>query len=164
MNEPCWKSDYPVLRAAEHRASRRQFLQLLGLGGLTVGLGAFVKKLFAGEANDSSAPLDVASATEPLPHGYQLFRYPTEHDPAILVQLQNGEYRAYSQRCTHLLCPVHFKTENQSLHCPCHNGSFDAKDGTVNYGPPPQPLPQFKVEVRGDRVWITGNKKEQNGN
>jgi Rieske Fe-S protein len=164
MNDPCWKSDYPVPRAAEHRASRRQFLQFLGLGTLAVGLGAFVNKLFAGEANDSPAPLDVASATEPLPHGYQLFRYPTEHDPAILVQLESGEYRAYSQRCTHLLCPVHFKKENQSLHCPCHNGSFDAADGSVQYGPPPMPLPQFEVEVRAGRIWITGNKKEENEN
>jgi Rieske Fe-S protein len=59
---------------------------------------------------------------------------------------------------------VHFKKENQSLHCPCHNGSFDAADGSVQYGPPPMPLPQFEVEVCAGRIWITGNKKEENEN
>ncbi|MBC8324427.1 MAG: Rieske (2Fe-2S) protein [Verrucomicrobia subdivision 3 bacterium] len=162
MSEPCWNEDYPVPRPDEHRSARRQFLQFLGLGGLVVALGSFAKKLFAKDT-PKYPELDVV-ARDQIQHGYHLFRYPTENDPAILVELSDGTLRAYSQRCTHLLCPVHFKAENQSLHCPCHNGSFDAKDGTVNYGPPPKPLPQFELEVRGGRVWITGNKKEQNGN
>jgi|TARA_B100000959_G_scaffold191004_1_gene199673 Rieske Fe-S protein len=157
MSEHCWKSDYPIPRHAEHRAARRQFLQFLGLGGLTVALGTFAKKLFAHEADDTPAPIDVASTTKPLPHGYQLFRYPTDNDPAILVQLKNGDYRAYSQRCTHLQCPVFFESETEKLYCPCHEGWFNAKDGSVLSGPPPKPLPELKVELRGERIWVKIN-------
>ena len=74
----------------------------------------------------------------------------------ILVKLADGTFRAFSQRCTHLLCPVHFKPEDESLYCPCHNGSFNAKDGSVQFGPPPKPLPQYKVKVDDGVIWITG--------
>lgn len=158
MSEPCWKTDFPVSRPSEHRSARRQFLQFLGLGGLTVALGAFAKKLFAKDAPEYPR-VEVVPRNQ-IQHGYHLFRYPTEHDPAILVELADGTLRAYSQRCTHLLCPVHFKPETQSLFCPCHKGSFDATDGSVQYGPPPKPLPQFEVAVRDGRVWVLGKEKK----
>ena len=91
-----------------------------------------------------------------IKNGYYLFRYPTENEPAILVKLSDGTFRAFSQRCTHLLCPVHFRPDDDSLYCPCHNGSFNAKDGSVQFGPPPKPLPQYKVKVDDGVIWITG--------
>jgi len=157
MSEPSWRISYPVGQAAEHRASRRQFLQFFGISGLAVALVSFAKKLLGTEPGKKIKPIEVTSATEPLPYGYHLFRYPTDNDPAILVQLKNGDYRAYSQRCTHLQCPVLFKSETEKLYCPSHKGWFNAKDGSVLSGPPPKPLPKLKVELRGERIWVKTN-------
>ena len=154
MTNNSWKKDFPVSRSEEHKSSRRQLFLFLCFSALVTGLfniyrGLFQKKL-------TSFPKKELISVDQIKNGYYLFRYPTENDPAILVKLADGTLRAFSQRCTHLLCPVHFKPADDSLYCPCHNGSFDAKDGSVLFGPPPKPLPQYKVKIDNSVVWITG--------
>ena len=157
MSQTSWKEDYPVSRSAEHRSVRRQFLQFLCLSGLVVGFVSFFRNFFLRQKQIFPAK-DILALNQ-IQSGYYLFRYPTENDPAILVKLSDGTLRAYSQRCTHLLCPVHFKPEDDSLFCPCHNGSFNAKDGSVQYGPPPKPLPQYEIQIRDERIWVMGKLK-----
>jgi menaquinol-cytochrome c reductase iron-sulfur subunit len=62
-------------------------------------------------------------------------------------------FTAYSVHCTHLGCPVRWVSQANLFLCPCHGGVYYA-DGTVSAGPPPKPLPQYPVRVRGGQVEI----------
>ena len=38
--------------------------------------------------------------------------------------------------------------------CPCHDGYYDLQGKNVS-GPPPRPLPEHRVSVRGDDVYVS---------
>ncbi|MEW6304769.1 MAG: Rieske 2Fe-2S domain-containing protein [Verrucomicrobiota bacterium] len=152
-NQPTWKSDYPVRQAEEHAVTRRQFAKFACCSVLAFGAAGLVKdELF--EAPAATEPKFVASLDEVPVGGYKLFRYPTEQHPCILVRLGETQFAAYSQSCTHLMCPVHYQHEKKQLVCPCHEGFFNAETGAVLAGPPPKPLPRFPVKVRDGQLWV----------
>lgn len=62
------------------------------------------------------------------------------------------EYVAYTQKCTHLSCAVYYSAKNDRLECPCHQGFFSVKNGSVLQGPPPRPLPQIILEREGTKL------------
>jgi Rieske Fe-S protein len=74
--------------------------------------------------------------------------------PAIVVRLATGEFRAFSAVCTHLQCTVQYRPDLEVVWCACHNGRFDLTGRNVG-GPPPRPLDQLEVAVRGDDVVVT---------
>ena len=148
-----WESDYPVRQSEEHRVTRRQFAKFACCSALAFGAAALAKeKLFAPPA--ATEPMRVASLGELKVGGYKLFNYSTEYQPCILIRLGESEFAAYSQSCTHLTCPVNYQHAKRQFYCPCHEGFFNAEDGSVIAGPPPRPLPRFPVEVRGEEIWV----------
>jgi Rieske Fe-S protein len=151
--EPQWKSNYPVRQSAEHDVSRRQFVKIACGSALTVGAGLLAKdKLFT--TPRATEPKRVGRVEEIPVGGYKLFRYPTEDHPCILVRLGENEFAAYSQSCTHLMCPVNYQHAQRRFYCPCHEGFFSAEDGRVLAGPPPRALPRFPVDIRNGEIWI----------
>ena len=71
--------------------------------------------------------------------------------PAVLVRLDNGDFKAYSAVCTHRGCTVNYRDGN--LVCPCHGSVFDpANDAAVENGPADRPLPGIPVEVQNGEV------------
>src|SRR3989304_5257829 len=54
----------------------------------------------------------------------------------------------------HLNCPVQYDPAGSFILCACHNGHFDL-NGQVISGPPPRPLEQLSVNVRGDDVVVS---------
>jgi Rieske Fe-S protein len=53
----------------------------------------------------------------------------------VVVTLDNGTYRAFSQRCSHAGCPVDNQaTPDKTIHCSCHNSYFGL-DGVPISGP-----------------------------
>ena len=44
---------------------------------------------------------------------------------------RRDRYAAFSQKCTHLSCAVYYSSKNDRLECPCHQGFFSVKDGSV---------------------------------
>jgi len=80
--------------------------------------------------------------------------FPLGTRPAILVHTPDGQWRAFSARCTHLSCTVRYRPDMGMLHCPCHDGRFDLTGKNVG-GPPPRPLPEHTVVVKGDEVYVT---------
>ena len=146
-------SNFPIRQSEEHDVTRRQFCKVAACSGVAVGAGWIAKdKIFPQPA--ATEPKLIARVGEVPVGGYKLFRYPTEHHPAILVRLSESEFAAYSQNCTHLMCPVNYRHEQRQFYCPCHEGFFSAEDGRVLAGPPPRPLPRFPVEIRNDEIWI----------
>ena len=71
--------------------------------------------------------------------------------PAVLVRLENGDFKAYSAVCTHRGCTVNYK--DGKLVCPCHGSVYNpAKDAEVENGPATTPLPEVPVEVQNGEV------------
>ena len=99
------------------------------------------------------APLSEAEAV-PV-GGVRLFKYPDEDHACLLVRLDRDHFEAFSQKCTHLGCPVVFEPDKFRFRCPCHEGLFSAVDGSVLQGPPQRPLPRIQLEMRGQDLWAT---------
>jgi ubiquinol-cytochrome c reductase iron-sulfur subunit len=85
-----------------------------------------------------------------------------EDSQTILIRLRSGEDTdtveedgsfeglvAFSKVCTHAGCPVGlFEEQTGHLLCPCHQSTFDVKDGAaVVFGPATRPLPQLPINV-----------------
>lgn len=154
MPEPSHSAaTFPVRQSAEHEVSRRQFCKVACCTALAVGAGWLVKdKIFPLPAG--TKPQLVARVAEIPVGGSKLFSYPTEHHPCILVRLGENDFAAYSQACTHLMCPVNYQHAKRQFYCPCHEGFFSAEDGRVLAGPPPRPLPRYPVEIRDGEIWV----------
>jgi cytochrome b6-f complex iron-sulfur subunit len=73
--------------------------------------------------------------------------------PLIVLRLSTDEFRAFSAICTHLGCIVRWDDATRRIHCPCHAGFF-GPDGAVLSGPPPRPLPAYKVVAAGDELRV----------
>jgi cytochrome b6-f complex iron-sulfur subunit len=91
-------------------------------------------------------------ASELAPGSGQVFPLGTK--PAILVHTPDGKWRAFSAVCTHLSCAVRYREDMHMLWCPCHDGRFDLTGKNVG-GPPPRPLPEHSVVIKGDEVYVT---------
>ncbi|HSH76643.1 MAG TPA: Rieske (2Fe-2S) protein [Longimicrobiales bacterium] len=74
--------------------------------------------------------------------------------PGLLVKTASGELRAFSARCTHLDCTVQYREDLGHIWCACHNGHFDLNGRNIE-GPPPEPLPVFDVNVRGEQIVVS---------
>ena len=93
-----------------------------------------------------------AHASEMPPDSGKVFALGTR--PAILLHTPDGKWRAFSARCTHLSCTVRYRQDVHMVWCPCHDGRFDLTGKNVG-GPPPRPLPEHAVVVKGDEIYVT---------
>lgn len=141
------------------RNSRRAFCTNLML---TTGLVAVAPEVTALGAQDSlvAYPARKIEGSETLlPGGSLYFNYPTRNDPAVLLRSSDGEYQAYSRRCSHAGCSVDFNPASRCLRCPCHRGTFEPRMGRVMFGPPRRALDEIVLEMRaGGCVWATGKR------
>jgi Rieske Fe-S protein len=78
--------------------------------------------------------------------------------PALLIQLNSGEYRAVSAVCTHLGCTVQYRAESGQIWCACHNGRYDVNGRNIS-GPPPRSLDAYNVELRGQEIYVTRKQR-----
>ena len=154
---PLWRDEFPYTAAGEEDIVRRDFGRYLlaasaAFAAGTVGAAAWAS-LQRSNTGTPRAVVDLSDVPEGTDH---LFRYPTADDPAILVHLEGGELRAYSQRCTHLGCVVFWQPDQDRLYCPCPDGIFDPVDGDPVAGPPDRALTRIDIEVRDGVVWAKG--------
>ncbi len=82
----------------------------------------------------------------------QIFRFGSQ--PAILIRTPNDELKAFTAVCTHLACIVQYRPDLSQIWCACHNGHFDLSGKNVE-GPPPKPLDEYTVNVRGDQIIVS---------
>jgi Rieske Fe-S protein len=158
--EPLWREEFSVFTSDERYVTRRQFAKFLTLASLGMFVGnlwVLAKAYFAKTASFPS--VEVGEVGEIPVRGIKLFTYPTTKDRCILIRTGEDEYVAYSQKCTHLSCAVYFSAKDDRLECPCHQGFFSARDGSVLQGPPPRPLPQITLERNGARLLAVGIKQ-----
>jgi len=65
-----------------------------------------------------------------------------------IVRTEKGLW-AMSAVCTHLGCITQWKPESNQIACPCHGSKFQ-REGNVQAGPAPRPLPRFSVRLAAD--------------
>ncbi|UTR11143.1 Rieske 2Fe-2S domain-containing protein [Evansella sp. LMS18] len=140
--------------------NRRAFLKTAAGASMALGLATvpFSLRAMVGLAEDDTEHVEIVQLDQ-LPRGESVtFNYPTENDPSILVHTNDGELVAYNSACTHLMCPVFYEKESETLLCPCHKGYFDLKSGHPIAGPPQRELPLIEVEVINGTVYATGRQ------
>ncbi|MEX2598247.1 MAG: Rieske (2Fe-2S) protein [Dehalococcoidia bacterium] len=147
--------------------TRRQFLagvsMVLGGAGAVAVAVPFIGMLTARQPRTEEVWRDVGSVdhfsvgiteqvelVDPAPLPWAGFSAATS---AFLRRESGNDFRAFSVYCTHVGCPVRWEAGAELFMCPCHAGVFYS-DGRVAGGPPPRPLDQYPVRVRGGHVEI----------
>jgi Rieske Fe-S protein len=152
--------DFPIERVEAEHVSRREFAKFLCLvsGGMAVGSGwvAAKDRLFPPYRIPGEA--FVCTTSDVALGGTHPFTVAGSKTPFILIHLNDGSWRAYEQKCTHLSCAVFYQPGADKIQCPCHNGWFDARTGSVLQGPPPRPLRHLDVVVKGVEIYVTESK------
>ena len=138
--------------------NRRTFCNGLLLSSSVVIVGtSFAETISAQDSVLAYPPVKIEGAEKLIIGSALNFEYPTRNDPAILLRSAEGEYTAFSRKCSHAGCSVEFDAARRCLSCPCHRGAFDRRVGYVMHGPPQRPLDQIVLQVRrGGEVWAVG--------
>jgi nitrite reductase/ring-hydroxylating ferredoxin subunit len=159
---PCaeagWRADFPIDWPQDHFVARRDFTKLLTLTSVPFALmqlGLAVSNWL--RRSRGRPPVHAVARLEDVPVGGSVgFSYPTGGDPCLLVRPDERTVLAYSQKCTHLGCPVAPEVGQGRLYCPCHHASFDLATGRPLAGPPRRPLPRIALENRKGVLYAVG--------
>ncbi len=141
-----------------HGGTRRDFLNWF----LGTTAGAFIlavlyplSRYLIPPKSEESAARNVTLSIKPQDmkaNSGQIFRFGSQ--PAILVETPTGELKAFSAVCTHLACIVQYRSDLTEIWCACHNGHYNLNGKNVG-GPPPKPLEEYAVNVRGDQIVVS---------
>jgi Rieske Fe-S protein len=148
-----WRDEFPYHWRADDIVTRRDTLRFLvaGTGALAVATGFLA---IAGHVRTTSAaPVAVAKVGELGPNQWKVFTFPDQYTQCIVINLPGVGLVAYNDACTHLSCAVLYHPGDKYMHCPCHDGVFDAATGTVVAGPPTRPLALVQLQQRGDTIY-----------
>ena len=140
--------------------TRRSFLkianQVLTFTGLAAVLGPVLAYFYPPELEEVPYEPVLVGTLDELPVGtsktIRFGRY-----PALIVNTPDG-IKAYSAVCTHFACIVKWDGSSNQIYCPCHDGYFDPRDGSVISGPPPEPLEPLKISLTGNEVFVGGEE------
>jgi nitrite reductase/ring-hydroxylating ferredoxin subunit len=140
-------------------AGRRGFLTFLVACSVALFLASvpFARR-FLGHREERFPKVALGKVTEILLGEARPFVYPGKDNPALLVHLSDGEWKAYEGTCTHLSCVVYWDAATERLICPCHNAAFAVESGAVLMGPPRRPLPCIELSIEGDTIYAMGVK------
>jgi len=138
---------------------------LLGAGIAALGAATFypiIRYMIPPKAAGAgTSSVSAAKVGELKPNEGKIFKF--GDTPAILVLRPGGDpysadsYTAFTAVCTHLNCTVQYRTDLKEIWCACHNGHFDL-NGKVLSGPPPSPLTQYRVAIKGDDIFVSSER------
>jgi len=142
---------------APESGPRRTFLNfLLGTSAgatLVAVLYPVVKYLIPPEVIEAAQNSVVAGKVKDIaPNSGQIFKFGTK--PGILIRTASGELKAFSATCTHLDCIVQYRPDQKLIWCACHNGQYNLGGHNIS-GPPPRPLEEYTVNVRGEDIVVS---------
>jgi cytochrome b6-f complex iron-sulfur subunit len=138
-------------------AGRRTLVSWLLGGGVAASLASFFYPVarFLDPPRISEAPVNEVAAgkvQDLKPNSGKIVKFGNK--PALLVRVSDTEWKAFSAVCTHLNCTVQYQEARREIWCACHNGTYDL-EGRVVSGPPPKPLEEMAVKIRGDEIVIS---------
>jgi cytochrome b6-f complex iron-sulfur subunit len=143
------------------KPTRRRVVEYFLGGGLFASLVSFVypvlRYLVPPQVADLGGDEVIAAKVGDLkPNSGKIFRFGSR--PGLLVDLGEGNYRAFSATCTHLSCTVQYRPDLHEIWCACHNGMYDLNGRNIS-GPPPRPLDMYQVHLRGEDI-VVSRKRE----
>ena len=148
-----WREEFPYPWDEDEIVTRRDTLRFLlaGSGALFLATSALaiIGYLPTGANVQSVA---VAKVGELAENAWKVFNFPDQYAQGILINLPKKGLVAYSDVCTHLSCAVVYQGDGK-LHCPCHDGLFDASTGNVLAGPPTRPLPLIQLALHEGTIY-----------
>ncbi len=136
--------------------TRREFLKYLKFGAIFAGLAAIagpvVAYFYPAKLEETpSEPVLVGPVAELSQGSSKTVRF--GRYPALVIHTNAG-LRAYSAVCTHFACIVKWDNQRGEIVCPCHDGFFNAEDGSVLTGPPPSGLKALPVSIIDDQIYV----------
>lgn len=139
------------------RPSRRQFLDYVLGTSIVATLGAILYPIFKfmvpPEVIEAQQNSVVAGKLNDIPANTgKIFKFGSK--PGLLVKTETGDVKAFSASCTHLDCIVQYDPGSKQIICACHNGAYDLSGKNIS-GPPPRPLEEFTVNIKGDDITVT---------
>ena len=151
--------------ASTPEPSRRSLLRGLAVGGVALPVLAACGNSgnTGGSGGSANGPAGTSQGTGSQPGGGHGIALTTTSQvpvgggtiiPAhqvVVTQPAKGDFKAFSSICTHMGCPVAQVTQGVIV-CPCHGSQFSNKDGSVQAGPAPAPLPPVKIKVQGSEI------------
>jgi cytochrome b6-f complex iron-sulfur subunit len=137
--------------------SRRGVLNwILGTSlGATLAAALYPVFRFVIPPEVAEAPVNrvlAAKLDELAPNSGKIFRFGSK--PGIVIRTPAGDVRAFSAVCTHLACTVQYRADMEHIWCACHGGVYDLQGKNIG-GPPPRPLEAYKVDVKGNDVYVS---------
>jgi Rieske Fe-S protein len=137
--------------------ARRRFLNYLLGTSLVATLGAILYPIFRfmvpPEIVEAQSNSVVAGKVNDIPaNSGKIFKFGSK--PGIVIKTATGDIKAFSASCTHLDCIVQYDPNQKAITCACHNGKYDLTGKNIS-GPPPRPLEEFTVNVKGDDITVT---------
>lgn len=135
---------------------RRAWLLRALKAGVVVTLGALlypVARFLRPRRSTSSGALEAVapyhvSDLHPDAQGHWPPPFNFGGKPCLVIRTPDGQVKAFNAVCTHVQCTVEFRPEQEDIFCNCHNGVYDLNGRNVS-GPPPRPLEQYEVALRG---------------
>ncbi|GAB4363698.1 MAG: Rieske (2Fe-2S) protein [Calditrichia bacterium] len=139
------------------KKSRRSFINYL----LSTSLGAFLTSVLypifqylKPPKIPEAQPANVLAGTlyELKPESAKIIRFGRK--PVIVIRTGQGKVLAFSAVCTHLSCIVQYRKDLKHIWCACHNGHYDLTGRNIA-GPPPRPLPVFRVDIQAEKIYVS---------
>jgi nitrite reductase/ring-hydroxylating ferredoxin subunit len=97
-----------------------------------------------GSGGGAAAPL---AKTTAIPEGSgKIF----SDQGVVVTQPKAGDFKGFTNICTHMGCPVHDVTS--TINCICHGSQYSITDGSVVTGPATQPLAAKPLKVSGKEI------------
>lgn len=161
--------------------TRREFLKVIGMGGLGAGLAvvvagpgaALVAYPLAHQTISGGTGFLVAGKLDQFKPGkpVKVDLFADKRDAwnrAVQIKVgsawvlnQDGKLVAYTTVCPHLGCAVDYDTADNKFKCPCHRSVF-GHDGTVLSGPAPRPLDRLETKVEnGSKIAVKYERFKQ---
>ena len=150
----------------KEKMPRRDALNYLlgaGIGALGVAtLYPMVRYMIPPPASGAGASsVSAAKVGELKPNEGKIFKF--GNAPGIIILKPGGDptsalsYAAFTAVCTHLNCTVQYRDDLREIWCACHNAHFDL-NGKVISGPPPAPLKEYRVAIKGDEIFVSSEE------
>lgn len=152
-------------RRLEEVSRRRAITYILGAGITALGAATIypiIRYIIPPRRQGAeTTAVSAGKVGELKPNSGIIFKF-GDH-PAILILKAGGDpssalsYVAFTAVCTHLGCTVEYRPDLKEIWCPCHNGHYNL-NGQVVSGPPPAPLAEYTVAIKGQEILVSASK------